>query len=117
MMFQGGMSGMSGMSGMGMMGGMNGMNGMMGGMNGMMGMGGSQRGRGPGGGLQQQIAQGIQDGSLSKSEAKSLINREQSMHEMMKNYMSDGQLSLEEKMKMQEYMQQTGNLVNEFRSS
>lgn len=120
-MFPGGIRGMGGigcsmgMQGMGMQGmgmGMQGM-GMQGGMQGMQGrppMSPEQM-------LQQQIQQGSQNGSLSKSEIKKLQARLAKLNKMKASSAKDGQVTMKEQMNMRKYMDQTMGLLNKYRSN
>ena len=96
-------------------------------MNSMMGMGGMRgmpppppngmqcRGRmNPQQMMRSQIGQGLRDGTISKSEMKSLRNRDIQQQKLLKKYMSDGQLSLKEKMALRKYSMQTAKLINKY---
>ncbi len=67
--------------------------------------------------LQQQIQQGSQNGSLSKSEVKKLQTRLAKMNKLKTNSMKDGQVTVKEQMKMRQYMDQTMSLLNKYRSN
>ncbi|MCD4784572.1 MAG: hypothetical protein K8T10_12185 [Candidatus Eremiobacteraeota bacterium] len=76
-------------------------------------MSGCQNG-GKGQGMQE-IMQGVQDGSISQEELQSLMERRAEKQEMEQNFMSDGQMTHQEKMQMRNYCTQTKQMIDQLK--
>lgn len=80
------------------------------------GLGGPRRGRGRRGrhGLGAKIRQGIQNGSISQSDAQNLRAKRQEMRQLRQSVMADGQVTPQERAQLRSYRQQMHEMLSQF---